>query len=83
VWRFLANLRPGGKRTALYSIQWLARRHPAWYREDLSTLLELLASAKIAPHIAATCTLDEVPEALRSLQGHGPPGKQVVTFQVA
>ncbi len=76
----LGNLRPGGKRTSLYSIQWLARRHPEWFRADLTTLLAMLAADEIAPHIAAVRTLDEVPAALLSLAGHGPPGKQVVAI---
>jgi NADPH2:quinone reductase len=76
----LGNLRPGGKRTGLYSIQWLARRHPDWHRADLATLLAMLAANEIAPRIAAVRSLDEIPTALRSLAGHGPPGKQVVAI---
>jgi hypothetical protein len=34
----------------------------------------------IAPRIAAVRSLDEVPAALASLAGHGPPGKQVVAI---
>src|SRR5581483_9028670 len=71
---FLGNLRPGGKRTSLYSIEWLARRHPNRFRADLATLLALLAANAIAPHIAAVRSLDEVPTALRTLAAHGPPG---------
>jgi NADPH2:quinone reductase len=76
----LGNVQPGGKRTSIYSIQWLARRHPDWYREDLAALLALLADHEIAPRIAAVRTLDEVPGALRSLAGHAPPGKQVIAI---
>jgi NADPH2:quinone reductase len=77
---FAENLRPGGKRTSFYSIQMLARRHPDWYREDLATLMAMLVEHEIAPHIAAVRSLDEVPAALRSLAGHGPPGKQVIAI---
>jgi len=76
----LGSLCPGGKRTSIYSIQWLARRHPDWYREDLSTLLELVAEHEIAPSIAAVLKLEEIPSALTRLAGHGPPGKQVVAI---
>lgn len=76
----LGNLRPGGKRTSIYSIQWLARRHPDWYRDDLATVLAMLAANEIAPHIAAIRKLDEVPTALMSLAGHAPPGKQVIAI---
>jgi NADPH:quinone reductase len=76
----LGNLRPGGKRTSIYSIQWLARRHPDWFRDDLATLLAMLADNDIAPHIAAVRKLDEVPTALTSLASHAPPGKQVIAI---
>jgi NADPH2:quinone reductase len=79
----LRNIRPGGKRASMYSIQWLARRHPDWYREDLAALLTMLAAHEIAPRIAAVRNLDEVPTALRSLAGHAPPGKQVIAFKPA
>lgn len=76
----IGNLRPGGKRTSLYSIQWLARRHPDWYREDLAALLAMVADHEIAPRIAAVRSLDEVPTALMSLTGHAPPGKQAIAI---
>ena len=41
--RAARELRPGRKRTSIYSIQWLARRHPDWFREDLATFLAMLA----------------------------------------
>jgi NADPH2:quinone reductase len=74
----LGSLRPGGKRISIYSIQWLARRHPDWFREDLAALLALLAEGKIAPRIAAVRRLDEVPAALMSPAGQGAPRKQVI-----
>ena len=75
---FAGNLRPGGKRISLYSIQMLGRRHPDWYRDDLATLFAMLAEGKLAPQIAAVLPLDEAPAALARLAGHGPPGKQVI-----
>ena len=56
------------------------RRHPDWYGADLATLLALLAQHEIARRIAAVRTLDEVPTALGSLAGHGPPGKEVIAL---
>ncbi|TJW15585.1 MAG: Zn-dependent oxidoreductase, NADPH:quinone reductase [Mesorhizobium sp.] len=75
---FAANLLPGGKRTSLYSIQTLARRHPEWYREDLAALMAMLAEGKLSPRIANVRTLEQVPSALGDLAGRGPPGKQVI-----
>lgn len=75
---FATNLRPGGRRTSLYSIQNLARRHPNWYREDLAALMAMLAEDEIAPRIAAVRDFDDVPAALEELAGQGPAGKQVI-----
>jgi len=76
---FAENLRPGGKRTSLYSIQKLARRHPDWYRNDLAALFAMLADGHINPRIAAVWKLDEVPTAIEALAGGGAlPGKQVI-----
>jgi NADPH:quinone reductase-like Zn-dependent oxidoreductase len=75
---FAPNLVPGGKRTSLYSIQMLARRHPGWYRQDLTALLEMLANGAVDPQVAAIWKLDEVPAA--DGLAHGAlPGKQVVS----
>jgi NADPH2:quinone reductase len=35
-----------------YSIQWLMRLKPAWFRHDLLTLPDLLKEGKIKPLIA-------------------------------
>ncbi len=75
---FAGNLRPGGKRTSAYSIQKLGRRHPDWYRDDLATLLAMLADGKLTPQIAAVVGLDEVPEALAKFGRPRAPGKQLV-----
>jgi len=77
---FASNLRPGGRRTSLHSIQRLARRHPDWYRADLAALMTMLAADEIEPHIAAVRDLDDAPEALASLAGHAPPGKHVIAI---
>jgi NADPH:quinone reductase-like Zn-dependent oxidoreductase len=61
---------PANKRITTYSIQWLKRFRPAWYREDLSTLLELLRQGKIKPIISERIPLDEVARA-HELLGSG------------
>jgi NADPH2:quinone reductase len=75
---FAENLRPGGKRTSLYSIQKLARSHPDWYRKDVAALFAMLAEGELTPQVAAVLSLDEVPAALANLAGNGRPGKQVI-----
>ncbi|MDH3754834.1 MAG: zinc-binding dehydrogenase [Acidimicrobiia bacterium] len=75
---FARNLVPGGKRTSLYSIQMLARKHPDWYREDLSILFGMLSRGEIDPTIAAVWKLDEVPAAAADMAAGALPGKQVI-----
>ena len=43
--------KPGRKSMVPYSIQWLMRFKPAWFRDDLRTLLDLLKEGKIKPLI--------------------------------
>ena len=69
---------PGNKRITTYSIQWLKRFRPAWYREDLSALLELLREGKIKPIIAERIPLDEVTRAHELLGSGAVTGKIVV-----
>jgi NADPH2:quinone reductase len=68
---------PGDKRITTYSIQWLKRLRPAWYREDLSALLELLCQGKIKPIIAERIPLDEVARA-HELLGRGAVTGKIV-----
>lgn len=77
---FAPNLIPRGKRTKLYSIQDLAKKHPDWYKADLTTLLGMLADGKITPEIAAVWGLDEVPAAVQGLAHGAMPGKQVIAI---
>ena len=50
---------PGRKRVIPYSIQWLKRRRPDLFRQDLTALLDLLKQQKIAPLIAEKLPLAE------------------------
>jgi NADPH:quinone reductase-like Zn-dependent oxidoreductase len=69
---------PGKKRTTPYSIQWLKRLRPAWYREDLVALLELLRQGKIEPIVAERIPLDEVASAHELLGSGSVMGKIVL-----
>src|SRR5215207_8769316 len=72
-------LLPGNKkRITTYSIQWLKRLRPAWYREDLSALLELLRQGKIQPVVAERIPLDEVTRAHELLGKGSVMGKIVL-----
>jgi len=69
---------PGRKRVVPYSIQWLKRRRPEFFREDLSALLDLLARRQIRPLIAQRLPLAEARQAHELLGKGGVPGKIVL-----
>jgi NADPH2:quinone reductase len=72
------NLKPGKRKVIPYSIQTLKRRKPDWFREDLSTLFNLLKQDKIKPIIAARIPLEEAIEAHQMLEAGSVTGKIVL-----
>ncbi len=78
-WYVIRNwLKPGRKRMAPYSIQWLMRFKPTWFRQDLLTLLDLLKEGRIRPLIARRLPLDEARRAHEMLGEGGVLGKIVL-----
>ena len=71
-------LLPGGRRVVPYSIQWLKRVKPGWFREDLGALFELLRQQSIKPLIAQRFPLTEAREAHELLGQEGVIGKIVL-----
>ena len=71
-------LLPGRKRVVPYSIQTLKRLKPAWFREDLNALLDLLKQMKIKPLIAQRFPLVEARRAHELLGNGGVIGKFVL-----
>ncbi len=69
---------PGRKRVVPYSIQWLKRLRPAWFRQDLLALLDLLRQQKIKPLIAQRLPLAEARHAHELLGQGGVTGKIVL-----
>jgi NADPH2:quinone reductase len=76
--RWLLSWLPGGKRPRVYSINVMRARHPAWFREDLERLFELLADRAIRPRVAERISFDEIAEAHRRLEVGGLEGKLVL-----
>ncbi len=76
-------LLPGRKRIVPYSIQWLKRRRPALFRQDLIALLQLLAEHKIKPLIAQRFPLVEARQAHELLGKGGVTGKIVLVSNEA
>ena len=78
-WYIVRNwFRPGRKSMVPYSIQWLMRLKPAWFRMDLLTLFELLQQRKIKPLIAQRLPLCEARHAHELLGSGGVIGKLVL-----
>ena len=83
-WYILAGLLlPGRKRVIPYSIQWLKRLKPAWFREDLIALLDLLKNEKVKPLIARRFPLAEAKQAQELLGKGGVVGKIVLVAEGA
>jgi NADPH:quinone reductase-like Zn-dependent oxidoreductase len=72
------RLLPGRKRVVPYSIQTLKRLKPAWFRQDLIALFELLQQQKIKPLIARRFPLVEARHAHELLGRGGVTGKIVL-----
>jgi NADPH2:quinone reductase len=78
-WYILRNwFLPGRKSMVPYSIQWLMRLKPAWFRQDLLTLFDLLQKKKIKPLIAERLPLCQARHAHELLGSGGVIGKIVL-----
>ena len=73
-----AWLLPGRKRLVPYSIQTLKRLKPAWFREDLGILFQLLSQQMLKPLIAQRFPLTKAREAQEMLTRGGVLGKIVL-----
>lgn len=71
----------GGKTIAGYYVTLFKRLYPAFYREDMAHLFDLLLERKIEPVIGATFPLEEAPEAHLLLNQSGVSGKIVLTME--
>ncbi|MGE5813763.1 MAG: medium chain dehydrogenase/reductase family protein [Acidobacteriota bacterium] len=76
-------LLPGRKRVVPYSIQTLKRLRPAWFRQDLIALLDLLQQQRIKPLIAQRFPLAEAGHAQELLGKGGVTGKIVLVCDPA
>jgi NADPH2:quinone reductase len=76
-------LLPGRRRVVPYSIQWLERRRPAWFRADLTALFDLLGQRRIVPLIAERVPLAAARYAHERLGQGGVTGKIVLVTPAA
>jgi len=78
-WYVIRNWFKSGRKSMVpYSIQWVMRLKPAWFRHDLETLLNILKQGKIKPLIAERLPLDEARRAHEMLGEGGVLGKIVL-----
>ena len=73
-------LLPGRKRLVPYSIQTLKRLKPAFFRQDLIALFDLLQQKKFKPLIAQRFPLAEAKHAQELLEKGGVTGKIVLVL---
>jgi NADPH2:quinone reductase len=71
-------LLPGRKRVVPYSIEWLKRRKPDLFRQDLGALFDLLREGKIKPLVAQRLPLVEARQAHELLGKGSVTGKLVL-----
>lgn len=67
-----------GKKGMFYSITGFKKKHPEWFRQDLSTLFDLLVQGKIKPVIIRQFPLTEVVAAHKLLEDGDVEGKIVL-----
>jgi NADPH:quinone reductase-like Zn-dependent oxidoreductase len=71
-------VRPGSRRFAFYSITGTKKRHPEWFREDLTTLFQLLEQRRIQPVISERLPLSQARRANELLEQGRAEGKIVL-----
>ena len=76
----LLYLRPGQRSFQFYSITSTRKRHPAWFREDLAALFQMLRDHRIQPVIAVRLPFTEARQANKLLEHGAVEGKIVLTF---
>jgi NADPH:quinone reductase-like Zn-dependent oxidoreductase len=75
------KLIPDGRKTGFYNAWALEKSQPTAYRDDLSTVLSLLAAGKIAPRSVSVLPLSEAAKAFQMLED-GVTGKIVLDCTV-
>jgi len=74
----LWSLPPQRKHVSFYDIRALKKKRPAWFRADLTGLLDLLAAGRVNPVIAARLPLDDVVQAHDQVEHARVQGKLIL-----
>lgn len=75
----LWNILPNGKKVDFYSIGAMRKNTPAWFKEDLGKLFDLLKEGKITPVIAERLTLKDAEKAHKLIDSASVKGRIVLT----
>jgi NADPH:quinone reductase-like Zn-dependent oxidoreductase len=74
----LWDLLPNGRSTTFYSIADMRRKHPDWFSDDLTTLIDLLDQGKLRPVIDRRMPLCEARQAHELIEQSAVEGKIVL-----
>jgi len=74
----LLNLLPNKKKAVFYSITSFRKKHPEWFKEDMTELMNLLKEGKIKPVISRKMPLTEAVEAHKLLDQSNVEGKIIL-----
>jgi len=77
----LWNILPNKKSTSFYSIGGLRKKHPEWFKEDLSLLFELLRKGSVKPEISDHYPLNKAIEVHKMIENAAYAGK--IIFDVS
>ncbi len=77
----LWNLLPSGKKTSFYSIGAVRKKHPEWYKEDLTVLLDMLERGEIKPQIDRKIPLSAIKEAHELIESGNLQGKIIIEME--
>ena len=72
------NILPNRKSATFYSIGALRRKHPDWFREDLTALFKMLGEKKIQPVIEQNLSLEKAAEAHKIIEKRHNKGKIIL-----
>lgn len=74
----LWSLPPRRKRVAFYDIRPARKKHPDWFRADLTALIDLLADGRLKPAVSARLPLEDAVIAHQRLERAEVQGKLVL-----
>ncbi len=75
------NYFSGKRKATFYNITGLRKKHPDWFREDLTTLFNLTLEGKLKPTVWKKMRLEDAAEAHQLIESAKPQGKIVLMME--